>query len=359
MAATDRSSADGAHDLATRVREASFAHLLVRSDGAALAAAGLLADACVAVGVPYQVSAVLTRAGLAERDDATEGDATIQVGVEANDPSAPAAFEAAEAVGADPDPALALAGVVADGGTPEDAAPELLERSGFERTPGVAAPVADVADALAHSTLAHAPYSGDVEAAEATVAELSADDDRDRRLASLLAIDAVSQDGTTVRSAGAIERAIHPLAGGPLESVEGYADVLDALAATAPGLAVTLAIGGPAAAALDAWRDHARAAHEGVRAAESSRRDGLLVVETDGPVRAVARLVRDFRSPEPAVLAVGDGEAALATADGTAGAIEPAAESAGGSGLAGGDRGYARFDADRTAAFTDAIEEAI
>lgn len=370
MAATDRTSTDDADALAARLREASFVQLLVRADGGPIAAACLLADGCATAGTPFQASVVRTRAALERRREAAAEDVTVlPIGVRGEGilataadggPRSTTAFEVAEALGAEPDPALSLAGVVADGAFPEDVAPTVLEGSGLERAPGLASPVADPADGLAHSTLAHAQYSGDVDAAEAVVAELPADaDDVDRRLASMLAIDATGEEDATPRAAESIERAIHPLVGGPFETVEGYADVLGALSTAAPGAAIQAALGSPPEGALEAWRAHARNAHEGVRSAALTRHDGLVVVETAGPVRTVARLVRDFRSPEPAVLAVGDGEAALATVDDPAEPIEAAAESAGGSGLAGATRGYARFDAGRADELVDAIEEAI
>ena len=359
MATTEENRTTADADLAGQLREASFASILARADGEALAAAGLLATGCVATGTPYQVSAVRTREAVETRRAAADEAATVvPVGIPDTDgpitrPSLEA-FEAAADLGGEPDPALALAGVVAGGRTPEAAAPGLEERAGYERRPGIAAPTADLADGLAHTTLVHGPVSGDPEAAEALVADLD-DADRERRAASLLAIDAVSAEGTTVRAADAVERAIHPLAGGPVETVEGLADVLGALAATAPGRATAMALGDDPEPALEAWRDHAVAVHEAVRGAETARHDGLLVAHVEGPVEAAARLLRDFRSPEPAVLAIGDGEAALATTDATAGRIEPAAEAAGGSGLARADAGYARFDP----AAEDALVEAV
>ena len=360
MATTEGNSATADADaLAGRLREASFASILTRADGEALAAAGLLATGCVAARTPYQVCAVRTREAVETRRAAADEAATVvPVGIPDTDgpvsrPSL-AAIEAAADLGAEPDPALALAGLVAGGRSPEAAAPGLEERAGFGRQPGIGAPTADLADGLAHSTLLHAPVSGDVAAAEALLAEL-ADADRDRRAASLLAIDAVSADGTTARAADAVERAIHPLRGGPLETVEGLADALGALAATAPGLATAMALGDDLEPGLDTWRDHAAAVHEAVRSAEAARHDGLLVAHVEGPVEAVARLLRDFRSPEPAVLSIGDGEAALATTETTAGRIEPAAEAAGGSGLARADAGYARFDAAREDEFVRAV----
>ncbi len=70
--------------------------------------------------------------------------------------------------------------------------------------------------------------------------------------------------------------------------------------------------------ALAVWREYGRRAHNALEAASTGRYDGLFVVGIDdGPVEAVAALSTAFRSPEPLVLAVGAGEAALATREGT------------------------------------------
>lgn len=361
MATTDRTdTAAPAEATAARLGEAAFANLVARADGESLAAAGLLAAACESAGTAYQVSPVRTRRELETRLDAADESATtVTVGISGEDgpTDGPArtAFEAADSLGADPDPALALAGVVA-GSADAGAVPTLAEE--FERQPGLAAPTDDLADALAHTTFAHVDCSGRPDAATALVADVG-DDDPARRVASILAIDAVTADGATERTAETVGRAIHPHAGGPFETVEGLADVLAALAVTAPGQAVAIALGADGAPALDVWREHAEAVHEGVRGADTERHAGLLVARTDGPVEAVARLLRDCRSPEPAVLAVAEGEAALATLDAPADPIERAADEAGGSGLARDNAGYARFDAERTDEFIDAVREAI
>jgi len=361
MATTDRTDAAApAEALADRLHEAAFATLVARADGEALAAAGLLATACESAGTAYQVATVRTRRELETRLEAADESATpVTVGVPdedglADDP-AQTAFEAAEALGASPDPAVALAGSVAGGGDPEDA-PALADS--FDRRPGIAAPTDDLADALAHTVLAHVECSGDPDAASAVVADVG-EADAARRVASVLAIDAVTADGATERAAETVGRAIHPHAGGPLETVEGLADVLNALATEAPGQAIALALGTGSEPALAVWREHARAVHAAVRDADTERHAGLLVARTDGPVEAVARLLRDCRAPEPAVLAVGGGEAALATVETPAEPVVTAAEAVDGSGLARETAGYARFDADHTEDVIEGVREAV
>ncbi len=165
----------------------------------------------------------------------------------------------------------------------------------------------------------------------------------------------------TQRAATAVERALRPYrTDGPFATLGGYADVLDALAERAPGVAVALVVGSNSReAALEHWRDHGRASHAAVREATTARYSGVLVARTDGPLASVARLLRDFRSPEPTVLAVSEGTAATAATDEPVRtALQTAAEAAGGSALARDTRGTASFDPDRTERFVEAFREA-
>jgi hypothetical protein len=316
--------APAASDVAARCRDAEFVRLVATPDGDALAATGLLAGALAERDAAFQTSVSWWPAA------DTEADLTVSVGTTGGDVAltgaslAPLAHEAATELDADPDPTLALAGAVVAGETPGDHA-SLLETAGLERDPGVAAPTDDVADALAHTTLAHAGFSGAPEDAARALAGV----DRDgRTLASVLALAALE---TAERyAATAVERALNPYALGPdapFATLAGYADVLDAAARARPGTGVALALGYDVTdVALDAWRDHAVRVHGAVRGATTARHDGLVVValddagtdDADATARtlgSVARLVRDFRSPEPVVLAHAGGRAAVATAD--------------------------------------------
>jgi hypothetical protein len=247
------------------------------------------------------------------------------------------AFEVARALGTEPDPALALAGVAA--GEADPAASTLVDRAGLDRSPGVGLPVADLADGLGHTTLFHGPVSGGADAAGATLAEwdlpAELDTDAHRRLASLVAVETTTASGATPRAAEAIARALNPHRLGeraPFATVEGYGDVLSAVAREDPGTGVALALGHDArTTALEAWRAHAEFAHATLRESETARFGGVFVVRpvtaagaggdeaalrrAAGRLRTVARLARDFRSPEPTVLVVGDGVAAAATHD--------------------------------------------
>jgi hypothetical protein len=280
---------------------------------------------------------------------------------------------------------VALAGVVAAGSIPgADGSGDALdaaERAGrVDRRPGVALPVSggsesapSRSEALAASTLASTRYSGDPEAARDALAPLELPteptaDDR-RRFASLVAVDAVDGDGVSTRAASSVERALRPYAtDGPFETVGGYADVLDALAREAPGTGIALALADDPdeslrTAALDAWRRHGLAAHRALDAATVGRYDGCVVARVDAAAAGgspatlptVARLVRDFRSPEPVAVAVDEdaGRLAAAAADptGLGDACRTAAGEVGGTGWGTPERGgLAAAESDETGA---------
>jgi hypothetical protein len=373
----------GENATAETLASAPFVRVLAASDGDSLAAAGILARACEQRALPFQLR-------LGDERNPTEDAITVAIGpvrvegdVTLSRPASPAAYATATALDADPDPLLTLAGTLAAGEGVE-AAPEALEaaeRAGLiQRRPGVAMPTEDDSADLAASTRLHAPFSGDESATAALVAELregesdaehadATAESFNRRLASLVAIETVTATNATPRAADRVEQALHPYAtaDGPFATLGGYADVLDAVARTTPDAGIPLVLGRDDArdAALDAWRTHGETVHRLLREADTARHHGLVVVrvqEADpAALPAVARLVRDFRSPEPTVLAVTDAAAAAA---GTAGvervglAIADAAAAVGGSGRGTETAGTARFDTDTTQ-FTDAFREAL
>ena len=358
---------------------------LIRRD--ALAASGVLARALSDRDRPFQVSVADLPA---DTERTTDADLTVAVGrrdpladcslAGLAEPASETAFAVARELDADPDAALALAGCVADGRAATGAVTEAAEATGLERRPGVAVPTTDLVDGLAHSTLVHAPFSGDSGAAAAALAaagfETGGDDadeprvdapDLDegerRRAASLVALRTVGDDSVPPRGGHAVERALRPSVGGPFETVGGYADVLDAVARERPGTGVALALGHDVGeAALDAWRAHARRAHAAVADATTGRYDGLFVAraETAGaPVATLARLVHDYRSPEPVTLAVTEGAAAVVADDREIGPVlTTAAEGVDGTAAATGTTGRARFDAETGAVIT-AVREAL
>lgn len=391
--AADDADGPAASDVAASLRDANFVRVLARADGDCLAAAGLLARACADRGVPYQVRVGRfgeTLAGLDSEQASDSDDTTVGLGLDPTadtylasetTPASVTAFDAARELDAAPDPVLALAGVVAAERSPgAGESANILEAAtelGVERRPGVGIPTDDLADGLAHSTLAHAEYSGKPETVQAALAELglpaTLDDSAHHRVASEFALAVAGAETATDRAGEAVERALRPQAIGdadgnattdaPFATVEGYADVLAAVARERPGTGVALALGHEVQAdALDAWRDHATQAHTVLREGTTGRYDGLFALRTeDGPVETVARLLRDFRSPEPVALVVADSTAAVTAAEdcGVGAAMTEAARSVGGTGGGTPRRGYARFDSETdTKAFLSAFREA-
>ena len=370
-------AADPAPDaLASVLAGAPFVRLVATDDGDALAAAGTVARALRERAVPFQV-----RVSRDPAPETVDDDVVVTVGTDrgphaipgAGRPASTTAFAVARELGVDADPVVVLAGVVAAGSVPgTDGSGDALdaaERAGVvSRRPGVAVPTADLADGLAASTLVRTPYSGDVEAARTALASLGLpaelDEDAHRRLASLVAVDVAAAPDASARSASAVERALRPYAidAGPVETVGGYADVLDALARAAPGTGVALALAadpsdGLTTAAVDAWRSHGTAAHRAVDAATTGRYDGCVVARVDAPAAvlpAVARIVRDFRSPEPVAIVLDEasGRVAAAAADdrGIGDACRAVARETGGDGWGDAARGGLVVDGDPTEA---------
>ncbi len=337
MTETTTADAPAPGALAGVLSDAPFVRLVATDDGDALAATGLLARALRERGVPFQA-----RVSRDPVPDATGDDVAVTVGSATGTyavpgvgrPASTTAFAVARELGVDPDPVVALAGVVAAGSVPGtdgsgDALSVAEESSAIERRPGVAVPTADLATGLAASTLIRTPDSGDPEAAGATLAsldlpaELDADDHR--RLASLVAVDVAAMRDASTRAASAVERALRPYAvttDRPVETVGGFADVLDVLAREAPGTGVAIVLATdpaevPWTAAIDAWRAHGLAAHRALDDATTGRYDGCIVARADAApsvLPTVARLVRDFRSPEPVAIALDETSGRIATA---------------------------------------------
>lgn len=383
--------------LADTLSVAPFVRVAAASDGDSLAAAGLLARACAQSATPFQLRLDDEAAGTEDAVTVTVGPTAVDGDVTLDRPASPTAFAVAHRLGADPDPILALAGTIAAGETVQtaDAALDAAQQAGrLDREPGIALPTDEIPAGLAASTLLHGPVSGDEDAAAALVAELDTDaesvdadavashaagDDAasggefDRRLASLVTIDAVTAEGATERAAQQIERALRPYRtpDAPFRTLGGYADVLDAAARTAPAAGISLALGEQSArgdgtdardAAFAAWRTYGESVHRLLRSTETARHHGVwvLTVEDADPavLPAVARLARDFRSPEPVALVVTDGAAAAAGESGTGDAVTAAASAVDGRGRGTDTTGRARFDTD-TEQFTDAFREAL
>jgi hypothetical protein len=354
--------------------EATFVRLIAAADADSVAAAALLADALGQQEIPYQTS-VTPLARPAER--ATDADLVIGIGravtgsdeqIGLDGAAARTAHATARELGAG-DLSLALAGTVAAEGHPGDELTTVAKKHGIERRPGIAVPTTDLVDGLTHSTLVHAPFSGDRTAVESelTALNLPADpteEDR-RRLASAVGLAVAGGSEGTDHGSEAIERFLRPLSGGPFGTIGGYADVLGAIAREQPGLAVVLALGKlDSKQALEHWRKHGQRVHEAIRAATTSRYDGLFVLHCseDAPVGTVAELVADYRSPEPIVLVVDPHRTAVIARSDASGEIaaplDVATASVGGTSDVAGQRGRAEFTGESTefvAAFTEAV----
>ncbi|WP_257300178.1 exonuclease RecJ [Haloarchaeobius sp. FL176] len=377
--------AGSASDVAAALAGAPFVHVVARADGDSLAAAGLVARALADDGTPFQVSVgrtVAERTGRAGTGDDRDG-RTLVVGESdadavhldpSDEPASVAAWRLANELGGAPDAVLALAGAVAAGATPGAGATERLvdaaETTGrVVRRPGVALPTDDPTD-VAHSTWLHGPFSAGVDAASAltdAAGDLGGDADESarRQFASLAAVETVTDDGATDRAGLAVERGLRPYAtpDSPTASVAGLADLLSCTAATAPGTGVALALGHDVAdAAIEAWRETAARAHEALATATTGRYDGLFVarVDDDAPAPVVARLLRDFRSPEPVALALADDAAAAAAVEdrGIGGAMARTVTRTGGSYDGTATTGYATY-ACETKEFIHAFREVL
>lgn len=316
-AATDRPVSD----VVSELDGAQFVQFVTAPDGDALAATGVLAQG---LSIPFQARVARTTTGV------SEADVTVTLGRRGGDISITARPLSARAVEitrarsnesetglTQPLGVLALAGIIAAEREIDDYT-DVFERSlEIDDRPGVAIPTTDPVDGLAHTTLAHAPFSGDPEAtAEALSGIGETEDDAKSRVqaASMLTVSVVDEPDT--HASTAIERAVHPPVvesdeSCPFATLAGYADVLDALARSSPGEGLALALGHTSPEdALGRWREHARIVHKGVRTAELDRYPECVVADLTGvpasTVETIARLIREYRSPEPVVLATAD-----------------------------------------------------
>lgn len=380
MAVAGRSGDETASNLAGTLREATFVRVIAAADGDSLAAAGLLAHALTERNIPFQASVRTERATM-ETDDTT----TVLVGrdgpadctIRGERSASETIFAACRDLGTDPNPVLALAGAFATGTIEGSTAFEAARKRGLiDRRPGIAIPVADTGDGLAHTTLAHAPFSGDEAATDALLdgRTFAEGDDGRRQTASLLALAVAGTEEATPRAAERVERVLRPYAiaephgddersaGVGFATVGGYADVLRATAHERPGVGLALALGHDAReTALDAWRTHAKRAHTALQDATTERHRNVFVarVDADVPLATTARLLRDFRSPEPVALVLAGTDAAAAACEDIdlRGKMNEAATAAGGEGEGSARRGCARFnDAEKfLATFREAV----
>lgn len=343
--------ADGPSSAADTVSAADLVRLVAAGTGDGVAAAGLLAAVCEHRDVAYQCS-VEPLPDPAGRD--TTADATVALGrparradvVLGTTRSASAAALAVarefDTVG-DRETILALAGTLAAGRPPGEGLLGAAET--LDRRAGIALPT-DRPEALARSTLLCGPFSGDPDRAR----ELLAGTDSGRERASQVALSVAADEALTARGAERVTDLLCPYLGGPVGTVGGYGDVLDALARTDPGRALALALGDDIEV-LPTWRETGGEIHATLADARTGRYDGLFVARyPDGaPVGAVARLLETYRSPEPATLAVAGKRCVLRSRDPSVDAgraVETVAAELGGTGAGTPTRGRARIDAE-------------
>jgi hypothetical protein len=369
MAATGRSeeTASAVSDIAARLRDAGLVRLVGAPTGDGVAAVGLLTLALEAHDVAHHSSVVALPEPASRATDADMRvalgrpvpDAAVTLGTDGTPASATALAVATELGTVDYE--LGLAGIVAAGGRPSSDVLGAASDRGIEREPGIATPTPALAEGLAHSGLVHTSFSGDQAVAsellESSGTDESADPETRRTLASMVAVTVCEDEQAIPAAADAVERFLRPLVapGGRFETVEGYGDVLDATARASPELGVPLALGAvETTTALETWRTHTQQAHETVRSASTGRYDGLFVVRCSGdaPLGTVARLVADYRSPEPLVLVLDDTGAVARAAgepqDHVGDRLGRAASHVGGVGGGGLTRGRATFDGEPT-----------
>jgi hypothetical protein len=380
MSAAERSPSTNpaASDVASRLDQSGFVHVIAAQTGDSVAAAGLLARALDTVSTPYQLSVVPI-----PKQPATETDAeltvalgrsteTADVALGRSGPASAATFAVATELGT-ANAELALAGAIAAGEISEPLRQALAESS-LSRRPGIGIPVADPVDGLAHSTLIHTDISGSTEQAQEFVSGIAPDrgedvadpqlsDETHKRIASQVALTVTGDEETPERAARNLERFLRPYVGEEFTSVGGYADVLRATAQTRPAEALSLALGpGDSDAAISHWRQYGTAVHEAIRDGDTARHSGLYVItcQDSTVLDTVARLGHQYRSPEELTLAVGDASAVAigsAESDDSVGALVARAASAvDGDGDGTERRGKARFDCSNDA-FVDKMQE--
>jgi hypothetical protein len=178
----------------------------------------------------------------------------------------------------------------------------------------------------------------------------------------LTALATVGRDAPK-RAGTAVSSVLHPFDGGPLETLGGFGDVLRAAAEARPGQGLAVALGrADPTSVLPDWRDHGRRAHAAVADATTTRHDGLLVARcsADAPLGTVARLLLDYRTPEPVVLAMAAETAVARTAADDVAVADAARQAATPvDGRAAGTATRARATVQDTDAFADAFREAL
>lgn len=400
MATTGRTEAEAPSnsDVAAQLHESSFVGLYPVRTGDAIAATGVLARSLDSCGIPYQVALAPLPA---EPCRETDADVTVALGRPMDEgfdalgddgPTSGRAFAIARELEEETDRSpstatveLALTGVLSAGETPPADLLDAADEAGLDRRPGVGVPTANLIEGVAYTTGFHTSISGSPEETAETLAGVDglegedagkADavdsgpaEATDRTIASLVSLTVAADEELPASGAQRFQRCLNTHESSRYRTTAGFADVLRATAAVAPGTALELALGtAEQAVGLDCWRDVGQTVHSQIRDAETNRYDGLVVVETQTGdfLDVFAQLVVDYRAAEPLVLAVTDGEAVArrsidAEDDALDGfplgeRIEQAAASVDGVGRGTAVRGRATFDVEPTE-FAEAFRE--
>lgn len=319
----------------TALRGAPLVRILTKQFADSIAAAGVLTQGLAEQQIPFQVSPTTSQDDRAMRASAGDPDAvTVSIG-SLTDPDladivldhAPVemAVSIVKRLGADPEPHLPLAGIIARGENPEKL-PELLSSTRDpeqSRSSRFGIPVDDLVDGLAHSLLIHAPFSGDRSQVADMLDRVGVDidqidsDETLRQIASAVAINAT--DGPNPkRAADYVESFLYPhVTSHQFRTLEGFADILMSTTQSHPGTAVALAIGGNVqSAALETWRQHALTVHRQLNDIELKRYNGVVSFSGEWTwIRTAARVVQRTMSPEPVTIARSDEGVAVAAED--------------------------------------------
>lgn len=343
------SVADHTKDTSTQLvsicENAGFVHLVGVDNGASLAATGVMARTLRAIDIPFQAS-------LASFPDEqhTSDDATIAIGWNGGDISfstgslVEIAWQCGSALAPDVvEPDLAFAGLRSEGFPMST-----LEIDRPTQSPGIALPTEDVITGLAASSNLRGPFSGTEENASSFVSELALEEQdiiHSRKGASAIAL-AVLRD-TGPRGSDALTNVLHPHQSSRFMTIEGYAEILDAIAKEEPGTGLALVLGNPVEEDVyHCWQQHGKQAHQALSAAETQRHKGLFVArsEDDFPLRTISRICHNYVSPEPITVAVGQSRGAIVASSPISEGLLSTLDMCEGTGIVHETTGHVRFD---------------
>lgn len=291
MAATDRPDGSEAQSkLAQRIKSDEFVTLHVAPSVPSLVATRVLTSAFDARDIPYQAR-ISTDIG-----DVTLCIGTYDVPVTGIHIEPDATVDEVRRIARELDVDVAN----------EDVAPGTVFWDAIETTDSaLGIPREAIDDGLAHSTLVHGSFSGDIEALNGFLEGVDTDDRT--AVMSAITLGALANGGS--RTAPALERLLASgrRSDGPFASVAGEADVFDVLCEADPGIALAIACGRSTLDdGMDRWRTVANSVHEAVRTAHVDPSANLVSIDTSCVAPSVvSRLVFDYRTDAEAVLVTG------------------------------------------------------